>query len=806
MSIRVTFGLGLAGRLLPALALTLAALVPGYGQVDSLAGLPRQLSRYQQAHLPEKLFLHLDRPLYSSGETMWFKVYAVDGTYSRPLALSSVAYVEVLDAQQQPVLQAKVALQQARGQGSFVLPATLASGSYTVRAYTSWMKNTSPDYYFHQPVTVINTAQPSGPATRPDSTAAAYEVQLFPEGGNLVQGLRSQVAFKVSDQYGRGIAATGQVRNQQGQVLATFTTLRHGLGSFALTPQTGQTYSVQLTLANRQVLQRPLPRVFEQGYVLHLAESSPGQLALSVQASTAQAEPIYLLAHSRQKTALARQATLVNGQATFLIDKAQLLDGISHFTLFNAARQPLCERLYFQRPTQALALTARPDQARYTTRGKVSVQVAAALPAAATASLSMAVYRLDSLNTTPNLAIDRYLALSSDLPGRVEDPDYYFSATGPEVAAATDHLMLTQGWSRFRWEDVLASPAPTIEFLPELNGHLIRGQLTPLSSGKSCAGVMSYLSVPGRLIRLSNSLSNKAGQVQFELNDFYGTQDLIAQTDPRQDSTCRLTLLNPFSTRYASAPALAFDLSTRFQADYARRHLHRQVQSVFAGQYQPRFAARRIDSLAFFGSPNETYLLDKYTRFQVLEEVLREYVPGVLVRIRKDGYHLMVVDKLSKTVQAESPLVLVDGVPMFNTNKLMAINPLKLRKLDVVIGRYFHGLAVYPGVVSFTTYQGDLDGVELDPRALVQQYEGLQPQREFYAPRYATPQDQHSRLPDLRNLLYWNPSISLSGAASQTLEFYTGDQAGRYLVVLQGLSSTGLAGSTSTVLEVKPVL
>ena len=153
-------------------------------------------------------------------------------------------------------------------------------------------------------------------------------------------------------------------------------------------------------------------------------------------------------------------------------------------------------------------------------------------------------------------------------------------------------------------------------------------------------------------------------------------------------------------------------------------------------------------------------MLDKYTRFKVLEEVLREYVPGVIVRIRKDGFHLLVVDALNHTVLQENPMVLLDGLPVFNINKIMAMNPLKIRKLEVIDGRYFHGSAIYNGIVSFTTYKGDLEGFPLDAHALVQEYEGMQRQREFYAPRYDTPEAQKSRLPDLRNLLYWNPDIS----------------------------------------------
>ncbi|MFC7666735.1 hypothetical protein ACFQT0_04360 [Hymenobacter humi] len=366
--------------------------------------------------------------------------------------------------------------------------------------------------------------------------------------------------------------------------------------------------------------------------------------------------------------------------------------------MFNSGQRPVCERLYFQAPQRRLTVAARPDKAHYTARDKVSVQVATAdQQTPVGANLSMAVYRLDSLNTTAPATIDRYLWLSSDLKGTIENPDYYFTATGPEAAEAADHLMLTQGWSRWRWEDVLAATSKPFEFLPEPNGPVVRGQLMRAGTATPRTAVMTYLASPSRITRLTNSLSDANGRVQFEMHDFVGPQEVIVQTDPRQDSTCQIKLLDPFSQQYASTARPSFGLTARFQNDYARRHFQSQVQNAFAGKYRNRFVAPAVDTVAFYGKPDEKYFLDRYTRFKVLEEVLREYVPGVVVRIQKDGFHLLVLDKLNNTVFADNPMVLLDGVPVFNMNKIMAMNPLKIQKLEVIDGRYFHGLAVYSG-------------------------------------------------------------------------------------------------------------
>ncbi|RSK42793.1 MG2 domain-containing protein [Hymenobacter perfusus] len=792
--------------LLLTLGLATAGSAAGQTVPDSLGGLTRVFSRYQRTALPEKLFLHLDRPFYTAGETMWFKVYAVDGTSGRPLPMSKVANVEVLNHKNKPVLQARIELRQATGQGSFTLPPSLASGTYTVRAYTNWMQNFGPEYYFRSSVTVVNTFAASGTAA-PDSTKP-YTVQFFPEGGNLVQGLPGKVGFQATNANGKGVAVQGQVLTQTGAVVATFKTLRFGLGSFSFTPEAGNTYTAVVTPANGKPGRYQLPPIYAQGYAMRLERPASGPLTVTVRATTSQSETVYLLGHAGQNIAVATQATLRNGAATFTVEPSQLPDGISHFTLFNADRKPLCERLYFQPPRNQLTVSAQPDKPYYALREQVALNLATTSGPGQPlgANLSVAVYRLDSLSSPRPTDINSYLWLSADLKGQVESPEYYFTTTGPEAAEAADNLMLTQGWSRFRWEQVLAPTPPPLPYLPELRGPLVQARLTQPGTDIPRPGVTAYLASPSRLIRLTNAVSNADGLVQFEADAVPGTRELVIQTDPRQDSTAQIQLLSSFSGRYAPTLPPVFRAQPSLEGAYTKRHFQTQVQTIFAPKETLRSAPAPSDSLAFYGKPSESYFLDKYTRFKVLEEVMREYVPGVIVRIRKDGFHFLVTDKVNNAILSENPLVLLDGVPVFSVNKMMAMDPLKIQKLEVIDSRYFHGSTVYNGIVSYTTYKGDLEGFELDSRALIQQYEGLQAQREFYAPRYDTPQQKQSRLPDMRNLLYWNPSVTTTAAGPQQLQFYTGDQAGRYLVVVQGLAPTGQAGSTHTVLEVKPAL
>ncbi|MFD3000587.1 hypothetical protein ACFS7Z_09465 [Pontibacter toksunensis] len=785
--------------------LVMAATEHTHAQSEPLGNIVQQFDAYRSKALQEKLYLHLDRRFYACGETMWFKAYNTDGVLHKPLDVSKVVYVEVLDETQKPVLQGKIALKDGTGNGSFVLPVSLASGKYKVRAYTNWMKNFGPEFYFEAPVTIVNSFTSLGLA--PEKAAAAYSVQFFPEGGNLVQGVSSKVAFQaVNTKTGKGIDFTGKVVDGEGNEVAQLQPHRFGIGQFTFTPAASASYTAIIELPDKQVIRQKLPQVYEQGYSLHLQELNAEQLQITVSAAgPQQLEPIYLLGHARQLIGVAESARLQQGSATFVVDKSKLAEGITHFTVFNSQKQPVSERLYFKRPTQMLQVKAASDKSLYTTREKVTTNLLTQAQAgqAIPANLSVSVYKLDSLQNESATDIYAYLWLTSDLRGTVEQPSYYFTASGPQADEALDNLMLTHGWSRFRWEEVLQEQQAAYKFLPEFDGHFIRGKVTDAETGAIAKNITTYLSAPGRHVRLYNSTSDETGLIQFEAKDFYGPKEIVVQSNFKKDSLYHFEIFSPFSEKYAARPWPALELEEHLQQELTQRHIGVQVPYAYHEKHLNVFSAPGIDSTAFYGKASATYLLDDYVRFKVMEEVMREYVPGVLVRLRKGKFHFNVVNSPHSTLFNTNPMVLLDGVPVFDIDKIMAFDPRKVRKLEVFTTRYFHGPEVYPGLVSYTTYQGDLAGFQLDPRSLLVEYEGLQLQREFYAPAYNNDQQRQNRLPDFRNLLHWAPDVVTRADGKAALSFYTSDQPGTYVVVVQGLTNSGLAGSRSITFEVK---
>jgi hypothetical protein len=174
---------------------------------------------------------------------------------------------------------------------------------------------------------------------------------------------------------------------------------------------------------------------------------------------------------------------------------------------------------------------------------------------------------------------------------------------------------------------------------------------------------------------------------------------------------------------------------------------------------------------------------------------MREYVANLLLKKQKGNFHINMMDDSWHTFFKDDPLVLLDGLPVFDITKIIEFDPLKIKKIELVNRQYFLGPINADGIVSYCTYKGDLAGFQLDPNAVILEYEGLQLARQFYSPVYDTPKETASRMPDFRNVLYWSPDVKTNKDGTKQIKFYTSDMTGTYIVCIQGATRGGKCGS-----------
>ncbi len=785
------------------LFLSLFLMANLFAQFNISDSLQKTFNQYQSQTTQEKLFVHTDKSFYTAGEIIWFKVYAVDAATHKPLDISKVSYVEIVNRENKPVLGAKINMQNGSGSGSFLLPFSINSDNYILKAYTAWMKNFGSEFFFEKNLTIVNTLKKMD--LQADKDTQAYSVQFFPEGGNWVAGIESTVAFKGINQYGQSMPFSGSLVNERGDTLLRFQPFQFGIGKFVFTPKSGEQYKA-IIKANNQTFSQPLPKVYEQGYVMKVNPINSNQLSVSVSTNVGSTEPfVYLLVHSQQSVAAVKMKPLQEGKAVFVLDKTSLGEGISHLTIFNSVQQPLCERLIYKQPKQQLPISITPDKAIYSTKTKVELQIDVPnQPVSSQADLSLSVFRVDSLQGTEASDIFNYLWLGSEIKGNIELPDFYVKDTSAEAREALDNLMLTQGWRRFRWDDVLQNKKPLFRFLPEYEGQIITGTISNNATGMPASNVLSYLSIPGEKFRFSSAVSDERGNLQWAVNRFYGAGEAVVQTADTVKNNYHITLNNPFSEAPYHTTYSPLHLSEKWSHLLLQNSIGVQIQNAYLSNERQHFVlSNKEDTTVFYGNPDKRYLLDDYTRFPTMEEVMREYVTEVRLSKGGDTYHYTVNNLPYNIFFKDNPLVLLDGVPVANTNAIVAFNPLLVRQLDVVTRKYFLGSQTYDGIVSYTTYKGDMGGLELNPNSIQVEYEGLQLEREFYSPVYETPQQKDSRLPDFRNVLYWSPKININSSAKRSVGFYTSELEGKFAVTVQGNAGNGLAGSQTVFITVK---
>ena len=740
------------------------------------------------SYYPERVFLQTDKSVYATGEILWMKAIVTDALTHHFSELSKICYIELIGTDHKVVLQGKLDIDSAEGNGSFQIPASVGSGNYCLRAYTNWMKNFGPRWFFRKVITIINPNK--APEFSAADTALKPQIRFFPEGGNLVAGLRSTVAFRITDAYGSPLSATGIVFNDKNDTLATFRTEKFGMGSFSFIPSPGSEYFAQVTLKDT-VLSIPLPRPSGSGWVMHTLREG-NLIETTVNCNRSPEHKAYLLVISAGKIIMTLEQPLAEGKCRFTFDTSLLLPGICEMTLYNEARQPVAETGIFRRPVNAFPLRLSTDEPAYSFREKVHIHLDTGDTALSPGSyhLSASVYLIDSLQPAPESNIVSDWWLSSVLKGPIESPTWYFEDHGAQGQQVANLLMLTQDWSPYNWKTVGENQPFSPRFLPEVEGPVITGRLFPKSPNYPDSGIHVYLSVPGKDFRFSSTISSDSGLVRFNISKFYGSHEIIAQTSPL-DSNYRVFIESPFSDQFNPSHPRPLVIHPNLENEIMTRSLGAQAINAYQPQAENHFLVpESIDTTPFFGIGDKTYNLDDYTRFPTLEEDMREYVKEVHVRKKEGNFHFEVLNDQDLSYFRFDPLVLIDGVPVFSVNKILSVDPLKIQKVAIETNMFFQGSQQYDGIVSYQTYNGDLNGYELNPNSLEMEYDGLQMERSFYQPDYESSARISSPLPDYRNVLLWKPDLTFRGA-KKDFSLYASDIPGKYLVVVQGISAGG---------------
>jgi len=124
---------------------------------DPFAALLKKLEEFTKKYPTEKVHLHLDKPYYAIGDDIWFKAYVTDSKTAEPTSQSKVLYVELIDENDSLKNQLILPMRNGISWGDFKLSDTINEGNYRIRAYTQWMRNAGPDFFFDKTIKIGNS-------------------------------------------------------------------------------------------------------------------------------------------------------------------------------------------------------------------------------------------------------------------------------------------------------------------------------------------------------------------------------------------------------------------------------------------------------------------------------------------------------------------------------------------------------------------------------------------------------------------------------------------------------------------------
>lgn len=461
----------------PVLRTLLICLLLGCSSLSLFAQQDSLMESYNRALPVEKIYLHFDRDQYQPGATVWYKAY-LSSTMANPEAQSRSIYVDWYDGAGNRLAHHVHPVYRASASGNIEIPQTYRGSHVYAVAYTQWMLNFDSALLYRKalPIQLPSGIQPSLPAS-----AGSIKLQCFPEGGALVNGLTSVLAFKLQGPDGLPMEGSGVIRNQRGQTITTWQTVHAGMGSVSFTPVSGDSYTASWTDAFGNDHVADIPAALAEGMVLTLKKGSLDRMfEINWTPGFAKRFDKLQIMLEADQHLLFQASGMITGNTTItgVLPLAKLPSGVLKLTVLGN-QIPLAERILFVNNEEYRCdVSLVTDSVGLGRRQKNVYELV--LPDSSDANISVSV----TSGGTNTSSIISTLLLSSEIRGYIADPDYYFNSDEDSVKQQIDLVMLTQGWRRIKWESFFSRRYDETPYQHELEYMMVAGKIEDQSKGR----------------------------------------------------------------------------------------------------------------------------------------------------------------------------------------------------------------------------------------------------------------------------------------------------------------------------------
>lgn len=340
------------------------------------------------------------------------------------------------------------------------------------------------------------------------------------------------------------------------------------------------------------------------------------------------------------------------------------------------------------------------------------------------------------------------------------------------------------------------------EQLAELEGHLISGSLRSKTNNEPLKNTDLSLSYVGKTARCQFGKTDDNGVFNFIVKES-GINEIVIQPMSPDITGYYVELIQPFSSSFSDFRTEVLYLDSSKVEELNKVIIGMQIDNIYQPYRQSIPVETNYSIPDFYGKPENTVKMSDYIELTSLREVVKEIIPNVYTLRQNGRYDFKLINKFRGQPFENKPLVLIDGVPVYDFEKVLNINSKEIERADIINTRYFFSENVFDGIVSFITKKGNLSILDFDNSIFRQVYEGCQLPKKFYSPDYNSDQDKNKRIPDYRNTLYWKPDLKTGKDGKAIAEFYASDEKVSYTIVIEGITRDGKIGYSSSVFNVK---
>ena len=682
------------------------------------------------------VYLLPSKEICETGEDLWFKAYLMD---KQTLALSDKS-------------------QTNWQQGEYYME------GYTRSSFTADSTTNIHPRRIRVVERVMQMDSISTEAVKNDSIqrlTAKHRFTLFPEGGHLIDGINSTVAFKAT--YGNGFPddASGKVL-EDGKEIASFISVHDGMGKFALTPLQGKDYKVVLTDGRTYAL----PAIERTGMTLRILRNNTTSITMLVSASDSLPHPFTVFAKQRGVPCCSAKGIVRARQIVRLPIERFSMQGIAEITLFDENDHPMAERLVYVNPARRLNIAALTDRQQYNRRdgGKVRLRVTDSSGQPVQSELAVSIFDEAYLYLPGHENILSHCYLSEEIRGNIFNPTYYFDERNEDRSQALDLLLMTQGWRSY-----------------VLNEKPIKGRQV-LTDGL-CGKVITSNKLTSKM-QLISAFSLRSDSC-FILTDSIGCFEI---TPGQMNAMHGYIYLKPL-------------LSKKYKAKLAITNPFDSIN--FYQQVRPRYMPQNY----IYETTNGERAITNGFGTVVLKDVYVTAKRRSPYRDKVTGY----LDSLATMASGEwvCECKASQSSHYLNNYKGYSHHPdgcsattYSGKRLMPKRGENYELIKYEPVGSDGSWIVTDISSVKYSgpqytEEELLRMYgmwkaQGYNPQREFYEP---DPVELTSPMLDPRNLLQWQPAVLTNEKGEAEISFNASDVNTEFIGIVEAVDGTGLIGS-----------